>query len=58
MSDLTSVRWCDIRTLQSLLGHKLLDSTMIYAHILSRMRLAVESPLDYYDFKPEVIYET
>ncbi|MGI8642445.1 MAG: integron integrase [Pyrinomonadaceae bacterium] len=36
----------DIRTIQDLLGHKELTTTMIYTHVLQQNRLGVKSPLD------------
>ncbi len=36
----------DIRTVQQLLGHRSVTTTMIYTHVLNRGGLAVQSPLD------------
>ncbi len=36
----------DIRTIQELLGHANLDTTMIYTHVASKNKLGVKSPLD------------
>ncbi len=36
----------DIRTIQELLGHRELTTTMIYTHVLQSNRLGVKSPLD------------
>jgi integron integrase len=37
---------CDMRTLQELLGHRHVETTMTYTHVLNRNRLGVVSPAD------------
>jgi site-specific recombinase XerD len=37
---------CDIRTVQQLTGHKHVETTMIYTHVLKKPGIGVKSPLD------------
>lgn len=38
----------DIRTVQTLLGHKNVETTMIYTHVMNKPGIGVQSPLDHY----------
>lgn len=36
----------DIRTVQELLGHASVETTMIYTHVANKNKLGVKSPMD------------
>jgi len=43
----------DIRTVQELLGHKDVRTTMIYTHVMQKGALGIKSPLDRFDADDE-----
>ena len=46
MSGFVTNEMSDIRTIQELLGHSHVQTTMIYTHVATKNKLGVRSPLD------------
>jgi site-specific recombinase XerD len=36
----------NIRTVQELLGHKSVETTMVYTHVMNKKRVGIKSPAD------------